>query len=306
MNEPAPPSIAEHYDVEAPTDDQWADPTLMTPRQQAVILSTLIEPGDASLPDRVVWPEFIADLVAGKSIDEKHAARFSLSNIERAFRLIKDRQILVVIPGDTAYPVGFYRLKPAPIALYVLGDPWLLTAPERIGIVGARAATGYGEHVAMELTSDLANGGAVIISGGAYGIDGMAHRAALAAGGRTVAFLAGGVDRFYPLGHEALLSRIADSGAVIAEVPPGSAPTKWRFLQRNRLIAAASDAVLVVEAGIRSGSLNTAGHALALGMPLGAVPGPVTSPASAGCHRIIQEGAALITSAEELRAIIIR
>ena len=132
--------------------------------------------------------------------------------------------------------------------------------------------------------------GFVVVSGGAYGIDGMAHRAALASDGTTVAFLAGGVDRFYPIGHESLLTRIASSsGAVISEVPCGTAPTKWRFLERNRLIAAASDATVVLEAGLRSGSLNTAGHASALGRPLGAVPGPVTSPASAGCHRLFRE-----------------
>ena len=117
----------------------------------------------------------------------------------------------------------------------------------------------------------------------------MAHRAALASDGTTIAFLAGGVDRFYPLGHESLLSRIAQTGAVVSELPCGAAPTKWRFLQRNRLIAAASEATVVLEAGIRSGSLNTAGHAAALGRPLGAVPGPVTSPASAGCHRLLRE-----------------
>ncbi|MDF2576486.1 MAG: dprA, partial [Agromyces sp.] len=158
-----------------------------------------------------------------------------------------------------------------------------------IALVGARAATGYGEHVTMEASAGLVDRGFAIVSGGAYGIDGMAHRAALASRGVTVAFLAGGVDRFYPLGHEALLARIADTGAVVSELPCGSAPTKWRFLQRNRLIAAAADATVVLEAGMRSGSLNTAGHAAALGRPLGAVPGPVTSPASAGCHRLLRE-----------------
>ena len=158
-----------------------------------------------------------------------------------------------------------------------------------IALVGARAATGYGEHVAMESSAGLVDRGFAIVSGGAYGIDGMAHRAALASDGTTIAFLAGGVDRFYPLGHESLLSRIAQTGAVVSELPCGAAPTKWRFLQRNRLIAAASEATVVLEAGIRSGSLNTAGHAAALGRPLGAVPGPVTSPASAGCHRLLRE-----------------
>jgi DNA processing protein len=139
------------------------------------------------------------------------------------------------------------------------------------------------------------------VSGGAYGIDGAAHRAALASDQTTIAFLAGGVDRLYPAGHAALLTRIAERGLLVGELPCGSSPTKWRFLQRNRLIAAASRATVVVEAGRRSGSLNTAGHAAAIGRPLGAVPGPVTSPASAGCHRLIQEyGAACVTSAAEM------
>jgi DNA processing protein len=139
------------------------------------------------------------------------------------------------------------------------------------------------------------------VSGGAYGIDGTAHRAALASRGITVAILAGGLDRFYPSGHEQLLTRIIERGVVIAEVPPGTTPTKWRFLLRNRLIAAFSGATVVVEAGWRSGSLNTANHAGTLGRPLGAVPGPVTSAASSGCHRLLRENAAVcVTDADEM------
>jgi DNA processing protein len=133
----------------------------------------------------------------------------------------------------------------------------------------------------------------------------MAHRSALASGGTTIAFLAGGVDRFYPSGHDALLHRIVASGAVVSELPCGSSPTKWRFLQRNRLIAAASAATVVIEAGWRSGSLNTAGHASALGRPLGVVPGPVTSASSAGCHRLLREtDAILVTNAAEMVELI--
>jgi DNA processing protein len=134
----------------------------------------------------------------------------------------------------------------------------------------------------------------------------MAHRAALASGGGTVAFLAGGVDRFYPSGHDSLLRRIEASGVVASELPCGASPTRWRFLQRNRLIAAASRATVVIEAGNRSGSLNTAGHAAAIGRPLGAVPGPVTSAASAGCHRLIREYDAIcVTSADEMAELVV-
>jgi len=153
----------------------------------------------------------------------------------------------------------------------------------------------------MEASAGLVDRGYTIVSGAAYGIDGMAHRAALASHGFTVAFLAGGLDRFYPGGHEELLTRIAETGAVVSEVPCGTAPTKWRFLQRNRLIAAASQATVVLEAGWRSGSLNTAGHASALGRPLGAMPGPVTSVTSAGCHRLIRDyDAVCVTNADEM------
>jgi DNA processing protein len=153
----------------------------------------------------------------------------------------------------------------------------------------------------METVSAIAEAGVAIVSGAAYGIDGMAHRSALAVGGTTMAFLAGGVDRFYPSGHDALLGRIMDSGLVLAEAPCGYAPTKWRFLLRNRLIAASSQATVVMEAGWRSGSLNTANHAATLCRPLGVVPGPVTSASSAGCHRLLREyDAVCVTTASEM------
>ncbi|MFK0401304.1 DNA-processing protein DprA [Microbacterium sp. NPDC090225] len=211
----------------------------------------------------------------------------------------------LVIPGDEVWPDSLDDLgEHAPPALWIRGDTRLLTATPRVAVVGARAATGYGEHVAAELAGDLAAGGATVVSGGAYGIDGVAHRAALGVGGPTVAFLAGGVDRAYPSGHQELFTRIAAHGAVVSELPCGAAPTKWRFLARNRLIAALGHATVVVEAGWRSGSLNTAGHAAALGRPLGAVPGPVTSAASAGCHRLLREyDARCVTSAAEVREL---
>ncbi|QTX04492.1 DNA-processing protein DprA [Agromyces archimandritae] len=195
----------------------------------------------------------------------------------------------LLVPGDEAWPSGLDDLgEHAPHLLWVRGDPGALRTPG-VALVGARAATGYGQGVAIELAAGLADRGMGVVSGGAYGIDGAAHRSALASGGTTVAYLAGGIDRLYPAGHEELLRSIIERGAVASEVPPGSAPTKWRFLQRNRCIAAASAATVVVEAGLRSGSLNTAAHAATLGRPLGAVPGPVTSPASAGCHRLLRE-----------------
>lgn len=212
----------------------------------------------------------------------------------------------LLLPGDVEWPSGIEDLGDhAPSLLWVRGDAQTLARPQRVAIVGARASTAYGDSIATELAGDLGNGGMLIVSGGAYGIDSAAHRAALGADAATVAFLAGGVDRVYPAGHQQLFARIQTTGAVVSELPCGAAPTKWRFLARNRLIAALGMATVVVEAGWRSGSLNTAGHAATLGRPLGAVPGPVTSAASAGCHRLMREyDARCVTNAAEVRELI--
>lgn len=213
----------------------------------------------------------------------------------------------LLLPGDPLWPSGVDDLgRHAPLALWWRGRaPALAALRNSIALVGARAASGYGELVAMEAAAGLVDRGLAIVSGAAYGIDGMVHRSALASDGMTVAFLAGGADRFYPRGHDALLTRIVEAGAVVSELPCGAPPTKWRFLQRNRLIAASSGATVVLEAGWRSGSLNTAGHAAALGRPLGAVPGPVTSPTSAGCHRLLRDYDAIcVTTAAEMAELI--
>lgn len=213
----------------------------------------------------------------------------------------------LLVPGDDGWPIGVDDLGlHAPIALWMRGTVAALPALQTsVALVGARSATTYGEHAVAELSAGLVDRGFAIVSGAAYGIDGMAHRAALASQGMTVAFLAGGVDRFYPSGHDALLTRMVAEGAVISELPFGQPPTRWRFLQRNRLIAAASQATVVVEAGWRSGSLNTAGHAAEIGRPIGAIPGPITSAASAGCHRLIRDyDATLVTSADEVAELL--
>jgi DNA processing protein len=233
------------------------------------------------------------------------APRVQVRAVHDALRGAREVGAQLLLPGDDLWPHALDDLGVnAPIALWVRGDPrrWVVTP--RVSIVGARASSGYGDHVAAELAGDLAASGALIVSGGAYGIDGAAHRAALGVGGGTVAFLAGGVDRAYPAGHHGLLKQIAEEGAVLSELPCGAAPTKWRFLARNRLIAALGDATVVVEAGWRSGSLNTAGHAATLGRPLGAVPGAVTSASSAGCHRLLREyDAVCVTSAADVREL---
>jgi len=188
-----------------------------------------------------------------------------------------------------------------PIALWVRGSGALdELCDQAAAIVGARAATGYGLHMAGELGAGLAAAGFTVVSGAAIGIDGAAHRGALAATGPTVAVLACGVDRTYPAAHEALLNLIAATGLVVSEYPPGSVPARHRFLVRNRLIAGLAAGTVVVEAGLRSGAQRTAADARALGRPVMAVPGPVTSGRSAGCHGMIRGGAILVTRVEEV------
>lgn len=173
-----------------------------------------------------------------------------------------------------------------------------------LALVGSRASTRYGEQVASQMAAQLADHGAVVVSGGAYGIDAAAHRGALRTG-RTISVSAGGVDRLYPAGNATLLQEVIEHGALVAEVPPGCQPGRHRFLSRNRLIAAMSQATVVIEAAWRSGALSTARHAADLGRPLGAVPGPVTSMESAGCHRLLREGAVCVTDADEALELVL-
>jgi DNA processing protein len=173
-------------------------------------------------------------------------------------------------------------------------------AERAASIVGTRAATAYGEYAAADLAAGLVERDVAVVSGGAYGIDGAAHRAALSSDGETVAVLASGIDVPYPAGHSALLHRIGKHGLVVSEYPPGARPTRRQFLTRNRLVAALGGATVVVEAGVRSGAANTAGWAAALGRQVGAVPGPITSSSSVGCHALITAGARLVTRAAEV------
>lgn len=212
----------------------------------------------------------------------------------------------MIIPADGLWPHQLADLGlQEPLCLWWRGvEQEFPAAAKTIALVGSRDSTAYGSSVTGDLGYSLAQRGFTVISGGAYGIDAHAHRAALAgsSGGMpTIAVMAGGVDRFYPAGNEDLLRAVANQGAVLAEVPPGSAPTRYRFLQRNRLIAALASVTVVVEARWRSGALNTAHHAETLGRAVGAVPGSVHSANSAGCHRLLREGGAVcVTDAGEV------
>ncbi len=290
-------------------------------RRARMMLAALSEPGDTitgNLLARLGAAETVQLITSGDRLPNgidpaegelwrrRLAPRINPGQIDRIVADMERHDLRMLTPDDIDWPGELQQLgTSAPIALWLKGDPSQLSIPlpGRVTIVGARAATAYGSQVATELASELASQGRTIISGGAYGIDGSAHRAATVSfPGTTIAVLATGLDRLYPTGHEQLFERIEQSGGlIISELPPGSAPTRWRFLQRNRMLAALSGATVVVEAGHRSGSLNVAGQAHALGRPVGAVPGPVTSPASAGCHRLIQEGIAnLVADAQDV------
>ncbi|UFU04156.1 DNA-processing protein DprA [Ruania suaedae] len=206
----------------------------------------------------------------------------------------------VLVPGDPHWPGVLADLGPeAPHCLWVRGDASLLTS-RSVALVGSRASSPYGEHVSADLVAGLVDAGLVIVSGGAFGIDAAAHRATLAVRGRAMAVMAGGLDRFYPAANAEMLARVAREGLVLSEAPPGTSPMRQRFLSRNRLIAALAGATVVVEASWRSGALSTAHHAFTIGRPVAAVPGPVTSASSAGCHRLLREGAECVTAAAEV------
>ncbi|WP_288467807.1 DNA-processing protein DprA [uncultured Curtobacterium sp.] len=199
----------------------------------------------------------------------------------------------LLVPGAPGWPDRVDDLGPhAPVVLWAIGTR--ADDPATLAVVGSRANTVAGAEAAAEITSAAADSGCAVVSGGAYGIDAVAHRVALAAGATTVAVLAGGIDQLYPVGNTDLLRTVARQGRLLAESPPGTRPSRWRFLARNRLIAALGDATVVVEAGARSGALNTAHHAAQLGRPVFAVPGAFSSSASVGCHRLVADGRAQI------------
>jgi DNA processing protein len=233
-----------------------------------------------------LWRQRLGDLP-----DELDLARFRREGIR------------LVCPGDSEWPTQLNTLGVArPYALWLRGQADLrYCCLQSVSIVGSRAASAYGAHVGTELAAALAARGWTVVSGAAYGIDACAHQGALAADGVTIAVLACGVDRAYPPGHYDLLASIAAQGVVVSEWPPGRTPNRLRFLVRNRVIAALTRGTVVVEAGLRSGALNTARHAGDLHRPVMAVPGPVTSEVSAGCHKIIREGSAVcVTGAHDV------
>lgn len=283
-------------------EDRWArvawaflaepkDPVLGRILREAGPVEALARLRAGQLSRREGWGERLPDLDLD---DLAHAAH--------------RRGVHVLVPDDDGWPLGVDRLEVPPYCLFVRGEPDLANLVERgVAVVGSRAATEYGLRVAADLADGLASRGWTVISGAAYGIDSAAHRAALAAGGSTVAVLACGADRAYPSVHRGLLDEIARTAAVVSEVPVGFAPYRSRFLARNRIIATLARATVVVEANLRSGSLTTAREARDHHLPVGAVPGPVTSMASAGCHALVRDtDAVLVTDAAEVAELAAR
>ena len=248
------------------------------------------------------------DPVAAELWRSRVAPRMDARAVEQAVVGTERLGLRVLVPSDRDWPTGLNDLGDhAPTALWTRGATSFLEAPlrDRVTVTGVRAATGYGEHVACELASDLANAERIIVTGGSYGIDAAAHRAALTVGGQTIAVLAAGLDRLYPMGNNDLLERTGDVGLLVSEMPPGSVPTRSRFLARNRVLGAISGVTVIVEAGHRSGALNVAARAAQLGRLIGAVPGPVTSAASAGTHRLLRENvASLVTDSRDVVSLL--
>lgn len=294
-----------------------ASPPEGSERLARVALSVLSEPGDprlgrlvAALGPTVVHDRLLADLDL-EGLRSQTAAR--LAGLKP--REILDRAaalgIRFVMPGDPEWPFGaddlatvepVNGLTGAPLGLWVKGPGDLRALCRRsVAVVGSRSATSYGGSVAGDLAAGVAGQGMTVVSGAAFGIDRAGHRGALAVRGPTVAVLACGVDRAYPAAHKQLLDLIGEVGSVVSELAPGCAPSRVRFLARNRLIAALSQGTVVVEAAVRSGALNTANWAGRLNRVVMGVPGPVTSAPSEGVHELIRTGAAqLVTRGEHV------
>ena len=289
-------------------------------RLARVALNRLAEPGDPRLASLVAELGAVSvrdHLVAERDLSGLHtdvATRLAAVDPHRDLERAERRGIRFVIPGDQEWPSGLDDLTRTPplhgrggppLGLWVRGPLRLSALAGSVAIVGSRSATTYGTQVAGELAAGIAREGLAVVSGAAFGIDQAAHRGALGGEGQTVAVLACGVDRVYPVAHRALLDHLARTAAVVAETPPGCAPTKLRFLARNRMIAALTRGSVIVEAAVRSGAINTASWAAGLHRTVMGVPGPVTSAPSQGVHQLLRSGVAtLVTDAADVLELV--
>lgn len=289
-------------------------------RLARVALNRLTEPGDlrlAALTDELgalTLHRLLAEERDLMGLQTDVAARLTGIEPERELEQAGRLGLRFVVPGDDEWPVqvgDLAGLAPlherggVPIGLWVKGPVRLSDIGRSLAVVGSRASTSYGAHVAGEMGAVAAMAGTIVVSGAAFGIDDAAHRGALSVDGPTVAVLACGADRVYPAAHRELIARIASSGAVVSEAAPGCAPQRIRFLARNRLIAALTRGTVVVEAATRSGALNTSTWAGRLNRVVMGVPGPVTSVSSTGVHEQLRTGAmSLVTSGSDVLELI--
>jgi DNA processing protein len=281
-------------------------------REARAALTRIAEPGDTHMGRliRELGPREVVRRITGgdelPGISRRRAAGYRVRvdrlNPRRDLETVARAGGRLICPGDGEWPRQLDDLgDQRPIALWVRGSPSLrLLALRSVAVVGSRACSPYGTHVAATLAAELAELGWSVVSGAAYGVDGAAHRGALAVGGATVGVVASGVDHPYPRGHVELLERIARQGLLIGELPPGEHPSRSRFVLRNRVIAALTPGTVVVEAKYRSGALITARRAAELGRHTMAVPGPVTSALSGGAHELLRGEAVLVTRAAEI------
>jgi DNA processing protein len=286
----------------------------MSPRSARLRLSLICEPGDPRLPELLAEyapAELVTQIVAGRSLGGRpvpgawtHAAASVEFDARHARERASAAGLRWIVPGDKAWPTRLADLDHvptsngatgSPLGLWVRGAGNLAALTDRsVAIVGARDCTAYGAEQAAEIAADAGSAGFAVVSGAAFGVDACAHRGALAAMAPTIAVLACDAGTSYPRAHTALLQRIAEEGLVVSEQSPGRAPTKGRFLARNRLIAALTGGTVVVEARRRSGALSTLGWADQLGRVTMGLPGPVTSQQSVGVHEAIRDGKALL------------
>lgn len=271
-------------------------------------LSHLVEPANERIGRALLdhqADEVVAQMTRGRGhrlgladLQERWDGRDCVASAQREWQQAEQLGVDLIVPGSLGWPTQLDDLAAtAPLVLRSKGSiPIRQSAARSVAIVGARAATRYGCAVADELAATLAGRGWCVVSGAAFGIDAAAHFGALAGGGQTIAISAAGVDRPAPVANTGLFQRIYASGAVLSEVPLGARPNRSRFLVRNRLIAALTRAVVVVEAAMKSGARSTAAQASALGRIVAAVPGPITSAMSVGCHSLIREQQAVLVS----------
>ncbi len=283
-------------------------------------ISLVAEPGDlrALALTRQLGPaEFLEVLRSHADLREDFTAaagRLAAADAGRVLEQAAARGIRFVVPGDAEWPAQLDDLETAgalqerggvPVGLWVRGPLRLDRLGGSVAIVGSRSSTTYGDQVAADLAAAVGGAGRAVVSGAAFGVDYAAHRGALSADAPTVAVLACGVDRSYPVAHRPLLQHLAEHHAVVSESPPGASPFRIRFLARNRLIAALSRGTLVVEAAVRSGALNTTNWAERLSRVVMGTPGPLDSAASEGVHQLIRRGGAtLVTSGAEILELV--